>query len=58
VAGALGGVAVAGGCIWLYNNRHSHKFGKNQYVVQQIDEQGDAYVAPEYVTMEGPGVYR
>ena len=47
VAGALLGCAALGASLWFYKNQHSHKdLGRNKhkYVVQQINEQGDAYV--------------
>ena len=47
VAGALLGCAALGASLWFYKNQHSHKDlgrNKNKYVVQQINEQGDAYV--------------
>ena len=47
VAGVLLGCAALGASLWFYKNQHSHKdLGRNKhkYVVQQINEQGDAYV--------------
>ena len=41
VAGALLGCAILGASLWFYKNQHSHK---QEHVVQQINEQGDAYV--------------
>ena len=47
MAGALLGCAALGASLWFYKHQHSHKdLGRNKhkYVVQQINEQGDAYV--------------
>ena len=41
VAGALLGCAALGASLWFYKNQHSHK---QEHVVQQINEQGGAYV--------------